>query len=132
MTTLAGPIAPLVEGWNSHDGERVAAAFAPDGVRVEFAKPGARLEGREAIARQASTYIGAVPDCVVDVRSLFREGDSVTMEWTFRGAHTGDAPGFAATGRAIHLDGVNVYTMAGELIREERVYWDSATLYGLM
>ncbi len=40
----------LVDGWNSRAGEKVAAAFTPDGVRVECAKPGARLEGRQAIA----------------------------------------------------------------------------------
>ena len=57
----------LIDGWNSREGGNVAAAFTPDGVRIEFAKPGARLEGREAIAAQAGAYMTAVPDCVLDI-----------------------------------------------------------------
>ena len=55
-----------------------------------------------------------------------------TVKWTFRGTHTGDIPGFPAKGEAIHLDGVSVLVMDGELVKEERVYWDAATLFGLL
>ena len=122
----------LVDGWNSRDGERVAAAFTPDGVRVEFAKPGARLEGRAAIAGQAQAYMTAVPDCVLDVRGLEERGAAATLEWTYRGNHTGDIPGLQASGREISLPGVSVLRLRDGLIEEERVYWDAATLFGLM
>jgi steroid delta-isomerase-like uncharacterized protein len=121
-------MAGLVEGWNARDGGRVAEAFAADGVRVEYPQPGARLEGRAAIAAQAGAYIGALPDCVLDVRGVWRDGDTVTLEWTFSGTHTGDAPGFPADGKSIRLEGVSVCTMADGLIREERVYWDGRAL----
>jgi steroid delta-isomerase-like uncharacterized protein len=122
----------LIDGWNARDGEKVAAAFTPDGVRVEYAKPGARLEGRDAIAAQAQAYMTAVPDCVLDVRGLEEREGTATLEWTYRGNHTGDIPGLAASGREIELPGVSVYRLDGGLIAEERVYWDAATLYGLM
>ena len=64
----------IIDGWNARDGGKVAAAFTPDGVRVEYAKPGARLEGRDAIAGQAQGYMTAVPDCVLDVRGLIEQG----------------------------------------------------------
>jgi steroid delta-isomerase-like uncharacterized protein len=122
----------LVDGWNARDGRRVAEAFTEDGVRVEYAKPGARLEGRDAIAGQADAYMTAVPDCVLDVRGMEVDGDRAVLEWTYRGNHTGDIPGLAASGRAIDLPGASVYRLRDGLIEEERVYWDAATLYGLM
>lgn len=122
----------LVDGWNARDGRKVAEAFTEDGVRVEYAKPGARLEGRDAIAGQADAYMTAVPDCVLDVRGMEVDGDRAVLEWTYRGNHTGDIPGLAASGRAIDLPGVSVYRLRDGLIEEERVYWDAATLYGLM
>ena len=122
----------LIDGWNSRDGGRVAAAFTPDGVRVEYARPGARLEGRDAIAGQAQAYMTAVPDCVLDVRGLIEHGGAATLEWTYRGTHTGDIPGLEATGRDISLPGVSVCRLRDGLIEEERAYWDAATLFGLM
>lgn len=122
----------LVEGWNGRDGEVVASAFTPDGVRIEFARPGARLEGREAIAGQVVAYCTAVPDCTLDVRGLQEYGDSAVLEWTFVGTHTGEIPGLAPTGREVSLPGVSIYRVRDGLLAEERVYWDAATLFGLM
>ena len=122
----------LIDGWNSRAGGNVAAAFTSDGVRIEFAKPGARLEGREAIAAQADAYMTAVPDCVLDVRGQEEHGDWAVLEWTYRGHHTGDIPGLEASGREISLPGVSVYVLRDGLLAEERVYWDAATLFGLM
>lgn len=122
----------LVDAWNARSGDRVAAAFTQDGVRVEYARPGARLEGRDAIAGQAAAYMTAVPDCVLDVRGIEQHGDSAVLEWTYRGNHTGDIPGLAASGREISLPGVSVLRLRDGLIAEERVYWDAATLFGLM
>jgi steroid delta-isomerase-like uncharacterized protein len=126
------PVQALIDGWNARDGRMVAEAFTEDGVRVEFAKPGARLEGRDAIAGQASAYMTAVPDCVLDVRNMEVNGDTAVLEWTYRGSHTSDIPGLAATGRTVDLPGVSVYRLRDGRIAEERVYWDAATLYGLM
>lgn len=122
-------IPALEAAWNAHDGRRVADAFAEGGVRVEYALPGARLEGREAIAAQADAYIRAMPDCRLEIRHVLESGErDVTVEWTFRGTHTDDLPGLPARGEEVVLDGVSVCRMEGNLIAEERVYWDAATL----
>jgi steroid delta-isomerase-like uncharacterized protein len=120
----------LQEAWNGQSGESVAQAFAPDGVRIEYALPGARLEGRQAIAQHLQNgSITAVPDCSLEIRSEVRANDgTVTVEWTWRGTHTGEMPGWPARGEAVELIGVSVCQMDGDLIREERVYWDTATL----
>jgi steroid delta-isomerase-like uncharacterized protein len=122
-------VAPRLEtAWNARSGAAVAAAYAPDGVRVEYALPGVRLEGREAIAAHAEAYMRAIPDCRLVVRSAAEDGDAAVIEWTFRGTHTGDLPGLPAQGEEVALDGVSVCALEGGLIREERVYWDAATL----
>jgi predicted ester cyclase len=122
----------LVSGWNARSGAEVAAAFTEDGRRIEFAKPGADIVGRDALAAHTQGYITAVPDCVLDVRGTTVAGDVTVLEWTYRGTHTGDIPGLEATGRDIDLPGVSVLKMDGDLVAEERVYWDAATLFGLM
>lgn len=119
----------LEMAWNARDGKAVAEAFTPNGVRVEYALPGARLEGRDAIAQHTAGYIHAVPDCRLEIRGVI-EGpdDQVTIEWTYRGTHTGDLPGLPAQGESVALDGVSICRMRGDLIEEERVYFDAATL----
>jgi len=118
----------LESAWNARSGAAVAGAFTPEGVRVEYALPGARLEGREAIAAHVEAYVRAVPDCRLEVRSDAEHDGVAVVEWTFRGTHTGDLPGLPAQGEEVALDGVSVCAMEGDLIREERVYWDAATL----
>jgi steroid delta-isomerase-like uncharacterized protein len=123
----------LEQVWNAPtSGERISEAYAPDGVRVEIARPGARLGGRAAIAGHTQAYIDAVPDCVLDIRGSYESDGITTLEWTFRGTHTGDLPGFPAQNEEVRLEGVSVLVMEGELVKEERVYWDAATLFNLL
>ncbi len=125
--------AKLEQVWNSPtSGERIAGAYTPDGVRIELARPGARLEGRAAIASHVQAYLEAVPDCALEIRGSFESNGVTTLEWTWGGTHTGDIPGFPARGETIRLSGVSVLVMEGDLVKEERVYWDAATLFNLM
>jgi steroid delta-isomerase-like uncharacterized protein len=122
-------VAPTLESaWNARSGAAVAEAYAPDAVRIEYALPGMQLQGREAIAAHAEAYMRAIPDCRLVVRSAAEDDDVAVIEWTFRGTHTGDLPGLPAQGEEVALDGVSVCAMDRGLIREERVYWDAATL----
>jgi steroid delta-isomerase-like uncharacterized protein len=125
--------AKLEQVWNSPTtGALIADAYTPDGVRIELARPGARLEGRQAIASHVQAYLDAVPDCALEIRGSFESDGVTTLEWSFVGTHTGDIPGFPAQGEAIRLDGVSVLVTDGELVKEERVYWDAATLFNLL
>jgi steroid delta-isomerase-like uncharacterized protein len=120
----------FVEAWNARDPEAIAAQFTPDGVRHQFALPEARLAGRDAIAQGVGAIIHAVPDAGLEVRSQSIGQDGrVTVEWTFTGTHQNDFPGMPASGAHMLLPGISVFTLTGdELISEERVYWDMATL----
>ena len=115
--------------WSSRDGMRVASMYTDNGIRHQVALPEARLQGREAIAAAAQGLIDAVPDEVVEIRKVSEASNgTVTVEWIFKGTHTNDLPGLPAKGEAVNLIGVSVCDMEGDLIREERVYWDTATL----
>jgi len=120
----------FVEAWNARDPEAIAAQFTPDGVRHQFALPEARLAGRDAIAQGVGAMIHAVPDAGLEVRSQSVGQDGrVTVEWTFTGTHQNDFPGMPASGADMSLPGISLFTLTeDELITEERVYWDMATL----
>lgn len=116
------------EAWTAQgdpaaDAHRVAALYSEDGIRFEVGMA-TRLEGREAIARQAEGFFHAVPDAVCTWRAVTEGPGAVTIEWTFTGTHTGDLEGWPARGEAVDLMGVSVCEMDGDLIKEERAYWD--------
>ena len=115
--------------WSSRDSSTIAGMYTEGGVRHQLALPEGRFEGRDAIKGAAQGLIDAVPDEVVEVRKVI-EGSTgtVVVEWVFKGTHTNDSPGWPAKNEAVELVGVSVCDMEGDLIREERVYWDTATL----
>lgn len=120
----------FVDAWNARDPEAIAAQFTPDGIRHQYALPEARLVGRDAISQGVGAIIHAVPDAGLDVRSQVTGQDGrVTVEWTFFGTHENDFPGMPASGAALTLPGISVYTFAADgQIELESVYWDTATL----
>ena len=118
----------LTAAWNARDAELVAAVYAEDGVRDEVALSHRRLEGRAAISAGVGEIITAWPDCTLEVRSRTAEGDREVLEWTFRGTSTAPFGPIPATGQAGELRGVSVCVVADGQLREERVYWDTATL----
>jgi steroid delta-isomerase-like uncharacterized protein len=121
-------IPKLDQAWNARTPESVSALFTPDGVRHQFSLPEGRFAGREAINGVVGAIMHAVPDCELTIRGAHEAGDTATVEWTFSGTLTNDFPGLPANGQRVTLHAVSVCTMDGELIREERVYWDTATL----
>lgn len=114
--------------WNTRDSDAFAALFVDDGVRHEWALPGTRVVGRDAISIHVRAYMDAVPDCALDIRSVLECDDRMILEWTFLGTHAGDLPGLPAAGEAVALPGVSVCDVREGLLLEERVYWDAATL----
>ncbi len=113
--------------WSSHDDQRVASMYTHNGVRRELLLGGGDFEGRESIAARAQGWLSAIPDLTVEVRRV-TEGSNATVagEWTARGTHQHDAPGYPAKGEQVKVLGVSVCTMEGDLIKEEWCYFDMA------
>jgi hypothetical protein len=101
--------------------------YAADAVLV--APVSGRLEGPEAIHRHERGLLAAFPGATVTVLRRLAQGDSVAVEWEFRGVHAGPIalPGgvVPATNRPLTLRGASFFRHDAEgLIVEERRYYD--------
>lgn len=106
-------------------GKDVASQYHDDAVRYDRELVS---QGKEAIAALADAFLGAVPDAVLDIMTQIEQGSTVVIEWSWSGTHTGDLPGWPATGKRFRTTGCNVIELDGDLIREERSYWDWESL----
>jgi steroid delta-isomerase-like uncharacterized protein len=119
----------FIAAWNARDPEAVAACYSLDGARVQIAHPPARIEGRPALAAHVREIMTAWPDCTLETRpERAAGGGQVTLEWIFRGTQQADYGPLPGRGQPLELHGASIVEMAGGLIRQERVYWDTATL----
>jgi steroid delta-isomerase-like uncharacterized protein len=121
--------ARLVDAWNSHDAESVAACYAPDATYREMPlwEP---LHGRPAIRNSMQMYLSALPDIHIETRRVLAEADLACEEWTVTGTHQGDLLGLSATGRAVTVPLCHVLTCGPDgLIQDDVFYWDLVELY---
>lgn len=110
-------------------GDDVAALYAEDAERWD-PSIGSRISGKAAITAFANGFLGALPDSIVEMRSITDDGTRVVVEWTWRGTHTGDMEGWPARGESVELIGINVLTIVDGLIAGENSYWDSKQIFG--
>lgn len=115
----------LVEAWNSHDLDQVAAHYSPDCyVRdVAIAQP---LVGREAVRLMFEGYYTAFPDLQLTPTEIISDGDRIALFWTAQGTHRGSIMQIPASGRAILAQGVNRLVLHKGLVCETTTIWDVA------
>jgi steroid delta-isomerase-like uncharacterized protein len=68
------------------------------------------------------------PDQIFEIQELFFNDAGVVMTWLWHGTHTGDLPGFPATGKTIKMSGATVYYFDGERISG---HWQIADRLGV-
>lgn len=51
----------------------------------------------------------AFPDQRFDIQGLFENEDGVAITWLWSATHSGDMPGFPATGEIVRMSGATVY-----------------------
>lgn len=106
------------QAWNSHDPERIAAQFTPDGRFI--VEDGASYAGSASLANMAEEFLSELPDLKMHMTRLERDGDRVLYHWTISGTH-------AATGATVELTGVESWLLAQDgRIQESRETWDEA------
>ena len=91
--------------------------------------------GRPAIAARIEGWFVAVPDSALRITGIHGDADVRVLEWIFAGTHhaaheasdsrLGTLP---PRGERVHLPGVSICQMDGDLIAVERGYFDAATL----
>jgi steroid delta-isomerase-like uncharacterized protein len=120
--------ARYVAAWNEHDRDAMAHLLTPDVVWSDPAVPGA-VRGIPAVQEFMRGAYVAFPDLRFDEpepRHLSAAGDDVAWRWRMRGTMLGpiEPPGFAPTGRAMEVEGVDLWTLRGGRIAVARAYYD--------
>jgi steroid delta-isomerase-like uncharacterized protein len=108
---------------NARNVDALQNDYAEDAV-VEgsmFPKP---FVGRAAVAARIGAEMLAFPDLRVEMTNRVVHGNQVTVEWVATGTHTGDFPGFPASGRSFSIPGVTVVIREHGKIVRESLYYD--------
>lgn len=106
--------------WCSHDPDRVARHFAPNGSLA--INGGAPAIGRDAIAATARGFYTALPDIQVYFDDLVIDGPRIEYHWTFTGTNTG--PG--GTGNSVRISGYEQWTIDDDgLIEASSGHYDA-------
>jgi hypothetical protein len=107
----------VIERWvthfNNHDVDGVMSLYRSDAtLHVAFAEP---IAGAEAIRASFTTYFAAAKlHCIV--QHLYEaQGSRVALEWKDR----------------VGLLGVNIFELEGELIQNQRNYFDQMSFFRL-
>lgn len=120
-------VSDLMEAWNSHDVERVAAFYAADyeGVDVSQAEPQRGLAG---VRQMVTRYWQAFPDLQFSSDQIVIQDDRAVLVWTARGTHRGRLMNIPPTERKIQVHGVSVLTLNETHVTHGLYIWDVAGL----
>jgi len=117
----------VVEAFNASDWEGYKAAMTPDSVYDEVGTS-RRLEGVGDIIQCLQSWKEAMPDIKGTVTSDCATGNTVVIEVTWKGTHTGPLQGpsgtVPATGKQQTTRGSWVFDFDGGKIKESRHYFD--------
>ena len=129
---LAMGLRALVErytgAWNSCDTDAMAQLITPDIVWADPALP-EPARGIPAVQEFMRVGFRAFPDLHFgepDPPLVAASGDVVLWAWYMEGTHRGpiDPPGFAPTGRAMRVEGIDQWTMRDGRIARYRAFYD--------
>jgi steroid delta-isomerase-like uncharacterized protein len=127
-TELAQFCARYLAAWNGRDATAMGDLVTDDVVWEDPALP-EPARGADAVQEFMREAWVAFPDLRFDESDephLTADGDRVAWRWRMRGTNTGpiDPPGFAPTGRAIEIEGVDLWTMRDGRIARYRAFYD--------
>src|SRR3954454_11271686 len=125
---LAQFCARYLAAWNGHDATAMADLVTDDIVWEDPALPGP-ARGVPAVQEFMRAAWVTFPDLRFDETDdphCSFDGERVAWRWRMRGTMTGPIrpPGFAPTGRAMEVEGVDLWTMRDGRIARSRAYYD--------
>ncbi len=119
--------------WNARDFDAFAAAHADDAELINVGA-GQTLHGPSGAREFAEAWATAFPDGRVQIDRVIEAGNTVVVEFTGTGTHTGTLAGPAgdipATGRQVTLHLCDIVDIADGKISRVRTYFDTASLLG--
>ena len=121
----------IVDAFNQSDWERTRAPLTPNTVYNELGTQRS-LKGPNEIIEALQGWKQAMPDVKGTVTNCVASGNTVTMEVSWTGTHTGPLVGAAGTippsGKSQTTPSAWVLEFDGEKLRESRHYFDMVTL----
>ena len=105
--------------WSSGDPASLAAFYTDTGSLTVNAGPPS--VGRGAIASKAHGFMTAFPDMVVQLKAVAQDERGATFHWIWTGTNTGPE----GTGKAVRIEGYEVWTFGADgLIAESKGHYD--------
>ena len=117
-----------MESENRHEFDVTLRTFAHP--RYELIATGEVYDGEEAVRGYYAATRAAFPDQRNVVHVVHHADDAVIVEFWLRGTHEGELRGFPPTGRAFEVRAVAFFLFDEDRLECERVYFDSATIFG--
>jgi steroid delta-isomerase-like uncharacterized protein len=131
MTDNITLVRDAYEAWNQRDFDRQVEAMTPD-VTITMMGTGEVMQGTEGGRRYSTTWADAFPDGRITVDTVAGDGDTVVVEFTGRGTHTGtlvtSMGSIPATGRSVTLHFCDVLKMRDGKIASQHSYLDTGSL----
>ena len=120
-----------ISAYNQKDWTAVAAVLAPGCVYDEVATH-RRVQGVNDIMAAWRGWATAIPDSKASFDSVSVSGNTVTLELTWRGVHTGPletpAGALPPSGRSMDIRACQVVDVSDGKVQSIRHYFDMATL----
>ncbi len=112
--------------WRDGDLSAVDDIWAPDAVvhMTDFDD-----NAITAVHADVQRYWNAFSNVQTSIDDLLADGDRVVLRWTTSGDHTGDYGEFAATGKRIVMNGIDILRLADGRIVEAWSLWDGLSVY---
>lgn len=121
----------LYEGWNERRFDDIADAVAPDG-KIVVVGTGDEFVGPEGARRYNQQWYDGFPDGHVTIDNLIASGDTVVVEFTGRGRHTGPLATsmgeIPPTGRSLTLKLCDVLEFRDGKVTTQRTYFDTGSM----
>lgn len=121
----------LYEAWNERKFDELVEYITPDGV-ITVAGTGDTFHGPDGVRQYNEMWAGGFPDGSITIDRVVSSGDSVVVEFTGRGTHTGtlvtSMGSIPATGRSVTLHLCDVLDFSNGKIRAQHSYFDTGSL----
>ena len=114
----------VIAAINSHEIERILSLFADDFIYEEVVDDSTVARNNEELRARLRNLFTSFPDLKLGLTSYFASGNKLCVEWTSSGTHTGDMPGFPATGKSFSYREVVVIELIGDKLSRFSLYCD--------
>ena len=121
----------VYEAWNNRDWQASRDAMAPDGT-IMMMGTGETFEGPDGAERYSTMWADGFPDGRITIDHIHSAGNSVVVEFTGTGTHTGTMQtsmgAFPATGRSLTLHLCDVLEFSNGKVTRQRSYMDTGSM----